>query len=513
MLFPHDPARRRARLLAELPSADPRLLGRSEGHAAWIQLGEVPVAVSVAARQIPGLARPEGEVSAAGEAMARLRAPALAVLQAHRLGDAESPGLEGRVQALRRSALGEGVPVRGGCLETGEAWSALMQTHAFALGCGAPESPAVVEATTEEAPLPEGSAPLADAPAAPFQLRPTEIEPALRRLLKDPALADPSPLCGSEPEGRAALLPLPGSASAVAFACADGAAWAASDPFWAAAHAVAAAARRVACVGAEPCAVAVALALGPEGDEGHLWALTQALAGLRQACLALELPVAALEATPCPPEVKDAPWAAPCVAVVGLIEDHAGPVDAQTPEAKGLTAPGQRSCGRAWRAPFEGLFLLGEAQEGLGGARAAGLRGELPELRLDAELRLQRALKEGIGLGLIRSARDLGPGGLMGALIDAGLASDMGAQLFLAGGDPAADLFGEAPGRVLVGVGGEGESALRTLCATHRVPLTKVGVAGGGRFSVAFNGTPLFDVEGEEIRALRATALESWLGS
>jgi hypothetical protein len=513
MLFPHDPALRRARLLAELPSADPRLLGRAEGHAAWIRLGEVPVALSVAARQIPGLARPEGEVSAAGEAMARLRTPALAVLQAHRLGDAESPGLEGRVLALRRSALREGVPARGGALEMGEAWSALMQTHAFALGCGAPESLPLDEEETEEAPLPEGRAPRTPSPQAPAPPRPAELEPVFRRLLKDPALADPSPLCGTEPEGRAALLPLPGSTSAVAFACADAAAWAASDPFWAAAHAVAAAARRVACVGAEPCAVAVSIALGPETDEGHHWALAQALAGLRQACLALELPVVALEAVPCPPEVKDAPWAAPCVAMVGLIEAHAGPVDVHAPEAKGLTAPGQRSCSRAWRAPFEGLFLLGEAQEGLGGARAAGLRGELPELRLDAELRLQHALREGIGLGLLRSARDLGAGGLMGAVTDASLASGMGAQLFLSGEDPAAALFGEAPGRVLVGASGEGESALCTLCATHRVPFAKVGVAGGGRLSVAFNGTPLFDVEGEEIRALRATALEPWLGS
>jgi hypothetical protein len=509
-----DPARFRARLLAELPSADPRLLARREGRVAWFDLGGTTLALSVAARQLPGLARPSGEAAAAGAAVDLLRchgANPLGVLQGHRLGDGEAPGIEGRVRALREAALAPGIPALGGTVDVHPARAALLQTHAFALGLG--KAPEAMEESEEESLLSEGLAPEPMPWQAPADLSEGELEAALRRVGADPALADPAPLCGPTPAGRAALLDLPGSRTALAFACADAAAWTPIDPFWAAAHAVAAAARRVACVGAEPAATMVALCLGPE-DDAQAWALQQALAGLRQACLALELPVAALEVVPCPAEAAEAPLASPMVAVVGILEEHAGAVDLTAPDAKGLTTPGQRSCGRGWRAPFEAIYLLGAAEGDAGGSVLHRREGPLPDLHLDAELRLQRCLREGIGLGLLRSARDLAEGGLLGAAVDASLVGAQGCQLMLQAGGRRRDalLFGEGSGRVLVGVGIEGESALRTLCATHRVPLCKVGVAGGPRLGVAMDGVPVLDADLADLGARRDSSLGPWLG-
>jgi hypothetical protein len=486
-----------ARLLGELPANDPRLLDRRAGRAALFSVAGHPVAISVCVRQFPGLAKPEGDAAAASAALNRLEeidAAPLALVQSHRIGDAESPGMEGRARALRASSLAQEALACGGTVWVDPAFDALIHTHAFGLGLR--RHPFAGEWQGEEDalwdPLPEGEAPTLTEPGA-FPKRP--LEEALREVLCRPSLGDPAPLCGSTPTGRAALLPLPGARTSVALACADAAATGVQDPYWAAAGAVAEAALRVACTGAEPLAIAVALALGSSGP-AQAWALNQSLAGLRQASLALELPVVVLDA--CEPSVaSDAcPLASPVVAVLGSIEDHAGPLDLALADAKGLTSPGLRSCGDVWRAPFEALYVLGEAAE---------------EAHLDEALRLQQALREGINLGLVRSAREIARGGIWGAVAVGGLASGMAAQLFLPGQDEAA-LFREASGRALISVSVEAESALRTLCGTHRVVCTKIGVTGGTRFSLALEGRQIGDVDLGDLAELRSNPWGPWLG-
>ncbi len=493
---PLDLPRRRARLLGELPTLDPRLLGRREGRVALFSLGDQQVALSVSVRQFAGLAKPEGDASAASSALNALSevgAQPLGLLQAHRIGDAEAPGMEGRVRALCASALAHGALACGGAVRVDGAHDALLHTHAF--GVGLLLHPIDGEGADEEAafdPLPEGES-LQLATGESQSARSAEAR--LRETLGRPDLADPASFCGSVSTGRAALLPVAGTRTAIALACADAAAMGLRDPYWAAAGAVAEAARRVACTGAEPLALAVALSLGSEGP-AQAWALQQSLAGLRQAALALEVPVIALDLCDAPEASGASPLTSPVVAVLGSLEDHAGPLDLDLADAKGLTSPGSRSCGEAWRGPFEALYVLGEAAE---------------EVHLDEELRLQQTLREGITLGLVRSAREVAAGGLWGAVALGGLASGMAAQLMLPEDDEGA-LFGEASGRALVSVGVEGESALRTLCGTHRVKCLKIGVTGGMRFSVALGGRAIGDAELSELAALRSATWGPWLG-
>jgi hypothetical protein len=255
------------------------------------------------------------------------------------------------------------------------------------------------------------------------------------------------------------------------------------DPFWGAATAVAEAGVALAGTGAEGLGLAVAL---------PLVVAESTLLGLRQAAASLDLPVIQVQRIP--------GLTSPLVLALGLADAGAQPVDVAAPEARGLAGTVPRRCGSAWRRAFDGCFVLGSPREELGGSRYlawAGGSAPCPEPWLDELFRMQTCLREGVALGLLRSVAPLGAGGLMGALHGAHRATGFGAQIFLEprGGRLDALAFGATPGRALVTVSGEGESALRTLARTHRLPLTKVGVVGGGRFTVVVAGEPAFDLD------------------
>ncbi|MCM2250707.1 MAG: AIR synthase-related protein, partial [Geothrix sp.] len=176
-------------------------------------------------------------------------------------------------------------------------------------------------------------------------------------------------------------------------------------------------------------------------------------------------------------------------------------------------------CGSAFRAAHDGIFLLGETRDELGGSeylklRTGKVQGACPELRLDEELRLQACVREGIRLGLIRSAHDTSEGGLLVTALESAFGGEMGCQLMLAKGGLRLDslLFGETAGRIVVSVSAEGEGSLATLCATHRVPCAKIGTTGGTRITLAVDGQPVLDAEAAALKNLHGEALEQALG-
>jgi phosphoribosylformylglycinamidine synthase len=211
------------------------------------------------------------------------------------------------------------------------------------------------------------------------------------------------------------------------------------------------------------------------------------------------------------------------IAAVGLVEDCAGQVAVDAPDATALSKVGNRICGSAFRAAHDGIFLLGETRDELGGSeylklRTGKVQGACPELRLDEELRLQACVREGIRLGLIRSAHDTSEGGLVVAALESAFGANdgegMGCQLLLTKGALRLDslLFGETAGRIVVSVSPEAEGSLATLCATHRVPCAKIGATGGSRITLAVDGQPLLDADAADLKDLHAGALERALG-
>ena len=370
----------------------------------------------------------------------------------------------------------------------------------------------------------------------PEDLRPAEVERTLRSLLQRPTVASKrwiyeqydgtvrsNTLLGMG-RGDAGLIRVKDEAGndtgkAVAMSSDCNSRFCYLDPFWGAAHAVAEACRNLACVGAEPIGLTDCLNYGNPEKPENMWTFEQGCLGIRQACLALDVPIVSGNVSLYNDTEGQSIFPTPMIAAVGLVEDCAGPVPLGAPDATALTGTGNRVCGSGFRAAHDGIFLLGETRDELGGSEYLKLRtgqvtGTCPELRLDDELHLQACVREGVRLGLIRSAHDTSEGGLLTAALESAFGGEMGCQLLLNRGGLRLDglLFGETVGRVVVSVGPEGESSLATLCRTHRVPLAKIGTTGGARITLAVDGQPLLDAEAAELKALFDQALETALG-
>lgn len=374
----------------------------------------------------------------------------------------------------------------------------------------------------------------------PADLKPAEVERTLRQVLAAPTVASKrwifeqydgtvrsNTLLGMG-RGDAGLIRVKDEAGkdtgkAVAMSSDCNSRFCFLDPFWGAAHAVAEACRNLACVGAEPIGLTDCLNYGNPEKPENMWTFEQGCLGIRQACLALDVPIVSGNVSLYNDTEGQSIFPTPMIAAVGLVEDCAGPVAVDAPDATALAKVGNRTCGSGFRAAHDGIFLLGETRDELGGSeylklRTGKVQGACPELRLDEEHRLQACVREGIRLGLIRSAHDASEGGLLVAVLESAFGAldgeGTGCQLMLSKGALRLDslLFGESAGRIVVSVGPEGEGSLATLCATHRVPLAKIGTTGGARVTLAVDGQPLLDADAAELKALHGDALEAALG-
>jgi phosphoribosylformylglycinamidine synthase len=132
-----------------------------------------------------------------------------------------------------------------------------------------------------------------------------------------------------------------------------------------------------------------------------------------------------------------------------------------------------------------------------------------PTIDLDAELTLQRVLREAIWRGILGSAHDCSDGGLAVAITESALAGGVGVTCregvldHHAGGRDDIVLFGESQSRVVVSVRGEALPALRQLAADAGVPASVLGVVGGGRLRIG-----RLDVSLEAARTAWEGALE-----
>lgn len=268
--------------------------------------------------------------------------------------------------------------------------------------------------------------------------------------------------------GEAEVALLPGGARALAWALEETTVAATAEAFWPSAGALARVALRLACVGAEP--LGLGLAFHPGGGAGAAETLESAVLGVRQAALALDLPV--LQAGL---HEEDGEALGVVLLGVGVLDDPAPPLDLTAPEATALTQVGHRTAPAAFRAAGDGLFLLGA-----------------PEGGLDACYRTAACVREGVRLGLFRSAQGLGPTGVLGAALAAARAGAVGAHLILDAVDPALGPCG--PGCVLASLSVAGEGALEALATAHGVPYRKVGATGGTRVALALSGRPALDV-------------------
>jgi phosphoribosylformylglycinamidine synthase len=278
------------------------------------------------------------------------------------------------------------------------------------------------------------------------------------------------------------------------------------DPFVGAQLAVAEAARNVACAGGQPIGATNCLNFGNPERPDIMWQFARAVAGIGDACRALDIPITGGNVSLYNETDGKAILPTPVLGVVGLIEDAT------------------RVARRVFRSDGDAVVLLGESVDELGGSEYLKvvhgiIRGVPPRLDLEREAALQRLLVAGIRDGLIRSAHDCAEGGLAVTLAECCFDAGVGVEADVppvgssAGFDDIATLFGESASRVVVSVGAADTAELEARAAAAAVPFAVVGRVGGQRLRIRVGQRVLLDDEVGALERVWSQAIGSYFES
>ena len=239
------------------------------------------------------------------------------------------------------------------------------------------------------------------------------------------------------------------------------------DPYEGAKLALAEAYRNVAASGARPLAVTDCLNFGSPEDPGVMWQFAEAVRGLADGCVELDVPITGGNVSFYNQTAETAILPTPVVGVLGVIDD----VEARTPI--GFAAEG------------DAILLLGETRDELDGSAWAQvahghLGGRPPRFDPAAERALAEILVAGSRDGMIASAHDLSDGGLAQALVESALRGGRGARIVLPEGvDPFTALFSESGARAIVTVPRSEELRFTEMCAARGFACVRAGVVLG----------------------------------
>ena len=271
------------------------------------------------------------------------------------------------------------------------------------------------------------------------------------------------------PGSDAAVVRVPGTMKGLALSVDGNGRYGTLDPYLGGAHAVAEATRNVAVTGAKPLAITNCLNFGSPERPEVMWQFSEAVRGMRDACLALDTPVTGGNVSLYNESGGSAIWPTSVVGALGSLPDY------RLRLPSGFPLPGLA------------VYLLGESFAELGGSEFAEtvlgmVEGAPPALDLQAERRLQDLLQEAAAADLLASAHDCSDGGVAVALAESAILGGHGFAVTLVGDlPPHVLLFGESASRVVVAVAPEREGSLRGLAATRGVPFERLGETGGPR--------------------------------
>jgi phosphoribosylformylglycinamidine (FGAM) synthase-like enzyme len=279
------------------------------------------------------------------------------------------------------------------------------------------------------------------------------------------------------------------------------------DPYHGAAMAVAECARNVVCSGAEPLGLTDCLNFGSPDNPSTMWQFSNAIDGIRDACLALNTPVVSGNVS-LYNETNGSPiLPTPIVAIVGQLRDASDRLSI------GFRHPGHRVAMLGAEHPDKVDQLAGS--EWLV-RQTSALTGSVT-IDLQLEARLQALVLQLARERRLASAHDISDGGLATCLAECCLANGLGCELRLVtrdthhpvgaaarAGRDAAMLFAETPTRVIVSFDPSEEQAVRIACEQHRVGFHALGTVGGAVLGIA----DLIQTPVSELKAAHEAALE-----
>mgnify|MGYP001197090937 CR=1 FL=1 len=252
------------------------------------------------------------------------------------------------------------------------------------------------------------------------------------------------------------------------------------DPYIGAQIAIAEAARNLVVTGAEPAAVTDCLNFANPEKPDRFYQFKECVMGIVDACKSFNLPVVSGNVSFYNESPKGPIYPTPTIGMIGIIKDI----------NKKVTVP--------FKKEGDLVILLGTTKD----------EGELPELDLELEKKIQKSCLEAIEVGIVKSAHDLSEGGLSVALAECAMLANKGAAINLTGGISAnAQLFSETQSRILLTIAADNIFPLSDIAMLNQVRCSIIGKVGGKKLTI-FSGKkrlvdlPVSRLKGEYFSAI-----------
>src|SRR6266853_954307 len=308
--------------------------------------------------------------------------------------------------------------------------------------------------------------------------------------------------------GDAGVIRIKGSQRGLAMALDGNGRWCYLDPRLGAMHAVAEAARKVACSGATPVGATNCLNFGNPEKPHIMWQFSQTVDGITKACEELEIPITGGNVSFYNETLGEGIYPTPVLGVVGILEDVHKAVRMHF-ASTGHTIVLLRAGEAGDITDAESEFGSSEyAKEILG-----SLWGYPPQLDLEREAALQKAVIELIQQSLVESVHDCSEGGFAVALAEKAFPKGVGAHVnLISGGLPAEFvLFGEDASRILLSCDPGKLSRIKQVVEKYGVAADVIGETIPDCLEISLDGKVVVSASVSELSGDYEGALESAL--
>ncbi len=284
--------------------------------------------------------------------------------------------------------------------------------------------------------------------------------------------------------------------------------WCYLDPRLGAMHAVAEAARKVACSGATPVGATNCLNFGNPEKPHIMWQFSQTIDGITKACEELEIPITGGNVSFYNETLGEGIYPTPVLGVVGILDDVSKAAKMHF-AAAGRTIVLLRTGEAADITDVESEFGSSEYAKEILGA----LWGYPPELDLEREAGLQKAVVELIQQGLVESVHDCADGGLAVTLAEKAFPKGVGARVNLASNQLPAEfvLFGEDASRIVISCDPGHVARIQEVANEYGAVADVLGETISERLELSIDGQVVVSAAVSDLNHAYEAALESTL--
>jgi len=308
--------------------------------------------------------------------------------------------------------------------------------------------------------------------------------------------------------GDAGVIRIKGSQRGLAMALDGNGRWCYLDPRLGAMHAVAEAARKVACSGATPVGATNCLNFGNPEKPHIMWQFSQTIDGITKACEELEIPITGGNVSFYNETLGEGIYPTPVLGVVGILDDVHKSARMHF-AGTGRTIVLLRADEAGDITDAESEFGSSEyAKEVLG-----MLWGYPPQLDVEKEAGLQKAVIELIEHGFVDSAHDCADGGMAVTLAEKALPKNVGARVNLTSGGLFAEfaLFGEDASRIVISCDPANVARIKEVAEMFGAVAQVIGETIPERLEISLDSKVVVSAPVSELSQVYEGALESAL--